>query len=41
MLSDFFLNNKGMQDNKNDLYLRYFQHANFISIVGVGKRGEY
>ena len=20
---------------------RYFQHANFIPIVGVGKRGEY
>ena len=23
------------------LYRRYFQHAYFISIVGVGKRGEY
>ena len=23
------------------LYRRYFQHAHFITIVGVGKRGEY
>ena len=23
------------------LYRRYFQHAHFIPIVGVGKRGEY
>ena len=22
-------------------YFRYFQHAHFIPIVGVGKRGEY
>ena len=22
-------------------YRRYFQHAHFIPIVGVGKRGEY
>ena len=25
----------------NDLVRRYFQHAHFIPIVGVGKRGEY
>ena len=24
-----------------DYYRRYFQHAHFIPIVGVGKRGEY
>ena len=23
------------------VYCRYFQHAHFIPIVGVGKRGEY
>ena len=23
------------------VYRRYFQHAHFISIVGVGKRGAY
>ena len=23
------------------VYRRYFQHAHFIPIVGVGKRGEY
>ena len=25
----------------NSLHHRYFQHAHFIPIVGVGKRGEY
>ena len=24
-----------------NIYRRYFQHAHFIPIVGVGKRGEY
>ena len=31
-------------DVKSDYVLRvrrYFQHAHFIPIVGVGKRGEY
>ena len=26
---------------RNFSYRRYFQHARFIPIVGVGKRGEY
>ena len=29
---------KGLYD---PLHRRYFQHAHFIPIVGVGKRGEY
>ena len=27
--------------NHTVLVRRYFQHAHFIPIVGVGKRGEY
>ena len=29
------------QQQQQLLYRRYFQHAHFIPIVGVGKRGEY
>ena len=27
--------------SSNTMHRRYFQHAHFIPIVGVGKRGEY
>ena len=30
-----------IRGNKEDALRRYFQHAHFIPIVGVGKRGEY
>ena len=30
-----------VRDEVGVYYRRYFQHAHFIPIVGVGKRGEY
>ena len=39
MRSDFSLNGGLLPDIYTNR--RYFQHAHFIPIVGVGKRGEY
>ena len=36
-----FRPSENLENNFRQHVVRYFQHAHFIPIVGVGKRGEY